>query len=126
MRISEKWLHDWVEIDGDTEALARQLTMAGLEVDGIDAAIPDLTGVAIGEVVSCEPHPNADRLRLCQVDSGGEPLQIVCGAPNVAKGVRVSVATVGTRLPGGMKIKPAKLRRVASNGMLCSMTEVAI
>ncbi|MGB7754602.1 MAG: phenylalanine--tRNA ligase subunit beta [Salinisphaera sp.] len=126
MRISEQWLREWVKVDADIEAIAEQLTMAGLEVDAIDPAAPDLTGVVIGKVLSCDNHPDADKLRVCQVEIGGERQQIVCGAPNVATGVRAPVATVGACLPNGMKIKAAKLRGVASNGMLCSAAELGL
>ncbi|MES1935959.1 phenylalanine--tRNA ligase subunit beta [Salinisphaera hydrothermalis] len=126
MRISEQWLREWVHVEADIEAIGEQLTMAGLEVDAMEPAAPDLTGVVIGEVTACEAHPDADKLRVCQVDIGSAREQIVCGAPNVAAGVRVPVATVGSRLPSGMKIKAAKLRGVASNGMLCSAAELGL
>ncbi|AWN16942.1 phenylalanine--tRNA ligase subunit beta [Salinisphaera sp. LB1] len=126
MRISEQWLREWVAVDASIEAIAEQLTMAGMEVDAIEPAAPDLSGVVVGEVVSCQAHPDADKLRVCEVDTGAARQQIVCGAPNVAAGVRVPVATVGARLPGGMKIKAAELRGVASNGMLCSVAELGL
>lgn len=126
MRISEQWLREWVDVDAGVEAIAEQLTMAGLEVDALEPAAPDLVGVVIGEVIDCAAHPDADKLRVCDVDIGDARQQIVCGAPNVASGVRVPVATVGTRLPNGLQIKAAKLRGVASNGMLCSAAELGL
>ncbi|HET7315545.1 phenylalanine--tRNA ligase subunit beta, partial [Salinisphaera sp.] len=124
MRISEQWLREWVRVEADVDAIAEQLTMAGLEVDAIEPAAPDLAGIVIGEVANCQAHPDADTLHICDVDTGAERRQIVCGAPNVAAGARVPVATVGARLPNGMKIKAAKLRGAASNGMLCSAAEL--
>jgi len=127
MKISEQWLREWISIDATLDQIAERLTMAGLEVDAIDAAAPELAGIVIGEVIACEPHSDADKLKVCQVDIGSdEPLGIVCGAPNVATGVRVPVATVGTVMPSGMKIKKAKLRGVVSTGMLCSAAELQL
>ena len=127
MRFSESWLREWVNPPVDTRTLAHQLTMAGLEVDAIEAAAPAFGGVVIGSVEAVEPHPNAEKLRLCSVQVGaGEPLQIICGASNVAAGMRVPVAVVGAELPGGMKIKRAKLRGVESLGMICSATELGL
>lgn len=127
MRISEQWLRNWVSIEADTQTLADQLTMAGLEVDAIEPAAPDLTGVVIGQVTDCQPHPDADKLQVCQVDLGtGQSQQIVCGAANVAVGIRAPVATVGTCLPSGLQIKAAKLRGVDSHGMLCSASELGL
>ena len=127
MNISTTWLREWVNPDVSDEALAEKLTMAGLEVDGIAPVVPPFDGVVIGQVVSCEKHPDADKLSLCQVDIGqNENLQIICGAPNVRKELKVVVATVGSKLPNGLKIKKAKLRGVESRGMLCSETELSI
>lgn len=126
MKISEQWLREWVAIDADAETIAKRLTMAGLEIDSLDPAAPALDGIVVGEVQECEPHPDADKLQVCQVDIGSETLGIVCGAPNVVRGVRVPVATVGTLLPGGMEIKSARLRGVASSGMLCSASELTL
>ncbi len=124
MKISEHWLREWVETTVDINTIAERITMLGLEVDTIEPVGGAVTGVVIGEVLACEPHPDADKLKVCQVSTGDEPAQIVCGAPNVAAGVRVPVATVGTVMPSDMKIKAAKLRGVASNGMLCSAGEL--
>ena len=127
MKVSEQWLREWVNPDGDTDAIAAQLTMAGLEVDGVTPAAPPLDGVVVGKVLEKEQHPNADRLSLCQVDVGEKkPLQIVCGAANVYAGGTFPVATIGTTLPGDFKIKKSKLRGEESQGMLCSGVELGI
>lgn len=127
MKVSEQWLREWVNPPLDTTALAEQLTMAGLEVDAVAPVAPPLDGVVVGAVLSKIKHPNADRLSLCSVDIGAaEPLSIVCGASNVAAGGRYPVATVGTRLPGGLKIKRSKVRGEVSSGMLCSAVELGI
>lgn len=125
MKISEQWLRAWVNPAVDSDALAHQLTMAGLEVDDSSPVAMPFSGVVIGEVLTVEQHPDADRLRVTTVNVGAaEPLQIVCGAPNVAVGVRVPVATVGAVLPKDFKIKKGKLRGVESNGMLCGASEI--
>lgn len=127
MRISEHWLREWVAETGPTEQLAHRLTMAGLEVDGIEPAAPPFSGVVVARITRCEPHPDADKLRLCQVDAGqAEPQQVVCGAPNAREGLLAPLATVGGELPGGLKIKRAKLRGQASFGMLCSARELGL
>lgn len=127
MRFSESWLREWVNPDVDTRALADQLTMAGLEVDAVEPAAPEFSGVIVGRVQSVEPHPNAEKLRLCRVDTGAEePLQIVCGAANVAESMKVPVAEVGARMPGDFKVKRAKLRGVESLGMICSAAELGL
>ena len=127
MRFSEAWLRELVNPEIDTGALSHQLSMAGLEVDSIELAAPDFHGVVIGEVLTKEQHPDADKLSVTTVDVGGEePLQIVCGAKNVAAGMRVPVAIVGAGLPGGFKIKKAKLRGVQSIGMICSAAELGL
>jgi phenylalanyl-tRNA synthetase beta chain len=127
MRFSVAWLREWVDPPIDAPTLADQLSMAGLEVDAIEPAAPAFSGVVVGEVLALEPHPNADKLRVCTVAVGqGEPLPIVCGAANVAQGMRVAVALVGAVLPGGFKIKRAKLRGVESLGMICSAAELGL
>ncbi|PIJ51845.1 phenylalanine--tRNA ligase subunit beta [Erwinia sp. OLTSP20] len=127
MKFSERWLREWVNPAIDSAALAEQITMAGLEVDGVDAVAGQFSGVVIGEVVECAPHPNADKLRVTKVNVGGERLlDIVCGAPNCRKGLKVAVATVGAILPGDFKIKAAKLRGEPSEGMLCSWSELGV
>lgn len=127
MKLSEVWLREWVEPAIDSNALAAQLTMAGLEVDGIEPAGEPLGGVVVGEIVGCEPHPDADKLRVCQVAFGGAaPAQVVCGAPNARVGIKVPFATVGALLPDNFKIKKAKLRGVESFGMLCAQQELGL
>ena len=127
MRFSEAWLREWVNPPIDTQTLSAQLTMAGLEVDAVEPAAPPFSGVVVGLVLAADPHPNAEKLRVCRVDVGqGEPLQIVCGAANVAAGMRVPAALVGAVLPGGFKIKRAKLRGVESLGMICSASELGL
>ncbi|WP_020146209.1 phenylalanine--tRNA ligase subunit beta [Thioalkalivibrio sp. ALJ15] len=127
MRISIQWLRDWLQIDETPEELGHRLTMAGLELDAIEAAAPAFSGVRVGRVAKVEPHPDADRLRVCQVDVGeAEPLTIVCGAPNVHEGMVAPVAVVGAVLPDNFKIKKSKLRGVASAGMLCSARELGL
>ena len=125
MKISEQWLRAWVNPALDSDALAHQLTMAGLEVDDSSPIAVPFTGVVVGEVLTVEQHPDADRLRVTTVNIGADaPLQIVCGAPNVAVGLRVPVATVGAVLPNDFKIKKGKLRGVESHGMLCGASEI--
>ena len=125
MKISENWLRTWVNPAIDSEALSDQLTMLGLEVDDLTPAAKPFTGVVVGEVLTVEQHPDADRLRVTTVNIGsGEPLQIVCGAPNVRAGMKAPVATIGAVLPGDFKIKKGKLRGVESQGMLCGASEI--
>lgn len=127
MKFSEQWLREWVDPPVTTTQLVEQLTMAGLEVDAVEPAAASFTGVVVGEVLVIEPHPDADKLRVCHVAVGAaEPLQIVCGATNVRVGMRVPAALIGATLPGGMAIKKAKLRGVESSGMLCSAKELGI
>lgn len=127
MQFSEQWLRNWVNPSLSSEELSYLLTMAGLEVEETTAAAPAFTGVVIGEVKECVKHENADRLRVTKVDVGtGELVQIVCGAPNVAVGVRVPCALPGAVLPGDFKIKPTKMRGVESGGMLCSGKELGV
>ncbi|NNJ98740.1 MAG: phenylalanine--tRNA ligase subunit beta [Gammaproteobacteria bacterium] len=126
MKVSEQWLRTWVNPPISTEAMVDQLTMAGLEVDGTEAAAGAFTDVVVARVESVEKHPDADKLSVCQVSDGNESLQIVCGAPNVRGGLAVALARVGAVLPGDFRIKPAKLRGVASAGMLCSEKELGL
>ncbi|MGC9505402.1 phenylalanine--tRNA ligase subunit beta [Baaleninema sp.] len=128
MRISLNWLRELVNIDLSAEDLAHRLTMAGFEVEDIEDRRTWAEGVVLGKIVGIEPHPNADKLRVCQVNIGtDETQQIVCGAPNAKADLYVPVATVGTVLPQvDLKIKPAKLRGVPSNGMICSLEEVGL
>ncbi|AUM27527.1 phenylalanine--tRNA ligase subunit beta [Acinetobacter pittii] len=125
MKISENWLRTWVNPAIDSETLSDQLTMLGLEVDELAPVAQPFTGVVVGEVLTVEQHPDADRLRVTTVNIGsGEPLQIVCGAPNVRAGMKAPVATIGAVLPGDFKIKKGKLRGVESQGMLCGASEI--
>jgi phenylalanyl-tRNA synthetase beta chain len=127
MKISENWLRTWVNPKISTEELVASLTMAGLEVDGVEVMGAELEGVVIGLIEKAEQHPEADKLQVCRVNVGAEEnLQIICGAPNAREGLKVAVATIGCVLPGDFKIKKAKLRGVASFGMLCSGKELQI
>ena len=126
MKISVKWLKELVDVRMDIDALAGALTMGGLEVEEVTPVASAFSGIVVAEVKSVAPHPNADKLRVSQVDAGtGELLTIVCGAPNVAAGQRVPCALVGAKLPQ-MEIKKAKLRGVESSGMLCSARELGL
>ena len=127
MQISEAWLREYVNPAISTEELVAQLTMAGLEVDSVEPASAIFSGVVVGEVLAMQQHPDADRLRVCQVSIGeAEPLQIVCGASNVRVGLKIPAALVGAELPGDFKIKKSKLRGVDSFGMLCSAKELGL
>ena len=126
MLVNEAWLREWVNPAVDTDTLVKQLTMAGLEVDGVELAAPVFSGVVVGQVESCEPHPDADKLRVCQVSNGSQTAQVVCGASNVRPGLKIPFAQVGAKLPGDFKIKKAKLRGVESNGMLCGASELGL
>jgi phenylalanyl-tRNA synthetase beta chain len=126
MKFSEHWLRTYVDPPIATQELARVLAMGGLEVESIDEVVPPFDNVVVGQVVEVARHPDADRLSLCRVDVGdGGPLAIVCGAPNVAVGLKVAVALVGASLPG-LEIKRVKVRGVDSNGMLCSAKELGL
>ena len=126
MKLSESWLREWVDPKLDTQALVEQLTMAGLEVDGLEGVAGEFTGVVVGEVTEAVQHPDADKLRVCTVTDGTDSQQVVCGAPNAGKGIRVAFAKVGAKLPGNFKIRKAKLRGVESFGMLCSAKELEL
>ena len=127
MIISEQWLRsEWVDPALDTEALAHQITMAGLEVDAIYPVAGDFSGVVVAQILSAVQHPDADKLRLCEGDTGSGTVQIVCGAPNARAGLKAPLAQVGAILPGDFKIKKAKLRGVESEGMLCAESELQI
>ena len=105
MKFSEQWLREWVNPAVGSDELVAQVTLAGLEVDGVESAAGDFTGVIVGEIVSAEQHPDADKLRVCQVNNGTSHTQVVCGAPNARVGIKVAFATVGAVLPGNFKIK---------------------
>ena len=127
MRFSEAWLREFVNPPLSTDQLVGQLTMAGLEVDGIEPVAGQFSGVVVGEVLSLSPHPQADRLRVCKVSAGfTEPLTIVCGAPNVEAGMKAPLALEGGVLPDGTKISKSSLRGVESFGMLCSAKELGM
>jgi len=127
MKFSESWLRQSVSPQGGTDALADLLTMAGLEVESLEPAAPPFSGVVVGEIVAIAPHPDADRLRVCQVACGADkPLTIVCGAPNARAGLKAPLAVVGAKLPGDVAIGKAKMRGVESFGMLCSARELGI
>jgi phenylalanyl-tRNA synthetase beta chain len=127
MKVPLGWLAEWIDLPASVDALVERLTAAGLEVEDVLRTGPDLSGVTVGLVRERRAHPDADRLSVCSVDvGGGEPLEIVCGAPNVVAGQKVAVATVGTELPGGLRIKKSKIRGVVSNGMICSATELGL
>jgi phenylalanyl-tRNA synthetase beta chain len=127
MKFSKSWVDEWIQASLGTNELADQITMAGLEVDSIDAVAGTFSNVVIGEVVECAQHPDADKLRVTKVNVGeAELLDIVCGAPNCRQGLRVAVAKVGAVLPGDFVIKKAKLRGQPSHGMLCSYSELGI
>jgi phenylalanyl-tRNA synthetase beta chain len=127
MQISESWLREYVNPPISTEELVAQLTMAGLEVDSVEPAAAVFSGVVIGEVLTTQQHPDADKLKVCTVNVGAtEPLQIVCGASNVRPGLKIPAALVGAVLPGDFKIKQSKLRGVESAGMLCSEKELGL
>ncbi len=127
MRVSEQWLREWVDPAVDTQQLADTLTMAGLEVDGIESAAPKFSGVVVAKVLQVEAHPDAKKLHVCQVDDGkGEVSNVICGASNVRKGLMVAFAKVGAVLPNDFKIEPKELRGVESFGMLCSESELGL
>ncbi|MDO9622679.1 MAG: phenylalanine--tRNA ligase subunit beta [Pseudomonas sp.] len=126
MKFSEQWLRSWVNPQVSRDELVARLSMAGLEVDSVTPAAGTFSGVVVGEVLSTEQHPDADKLRVCQVSTGVETFQVVCGAPNVRPGLKIPFAMIGAELPGDFKIKKAKLRGVESNGMLCSASELQI
>ncbi len=127
MKFSEKWLREWVNPSMETDELAHRLTMIGHEVDSLELHGAGLDGVVVGEVLESSPHPNADRLLVCQVSTGGtEVVEVVCGAPNVRDGMKSPFAPVGSTLLNGSKLKKAKIRGVVSNGMLCSAIEIGL
>lgn len=126
MKVSIKWLKDYVDIDLTPLRLAEMLTMAGLEVESIAEIGAGFTGVVTAKIVSVSPHPQADKLRICMVDRGDAIVQVVCGAPNVAEGQVSALATVGAEIPGGYQIKSSRIRGEVSDGMLCSERELGL
>ncbi len=125
MIISENWLREWVNPEIDSSQLIEQLTMVGLEVKTVEPASAKLENVIVGEVLAVEPHPEADKLSLCQVSNGKNTVEVVCGASNARQGLKVAFAQIGAALPG-LKVKKVKIRGVESNGMLCSASELGI
>jgi phenylalanyl-tRNA synthetase beta chain len=126
MKISESWLREWANPILSTDELVAQITMAGLEVDAVESVAGDFSGVIVGKIISVTPHPDAEKLRVCQVEGHAEGIkQVVCGAPNARQGLVIPFATIGAQLPGDLIIKKAKLRGVESFGMLCGQTELA-
>ena len=127
MKVSLKWLSEYVDVPADTKAFCDRLDLTGTGVEGVEKTGAALDGVVIGHVETCEPHPDSDHMHVVTVDVGaGEPVQIVCGAPNIAADIKVPVATVGAVLPGDFKIKKSKLRGIASCGMCCSKRELGM
>src|SRR4249919_3490578 len=126
MKFPESWLREHVTVDASSAELAARLTAIGLEVEESTPIGGKLDGVVVAEIVECARHPEADRLQVCQVETGAGRVQIVCGAPNARPGLKAPLATVGAQLPGGIDIKAAKLRGVESMGMLCSARELGI
>ena len=126
MKFSEAWLREFVNPDWDTDTLSAKLTMTGLEVDYLLPAAEAFSHVVVGEITEVAPHPDAEKLRVCQVNSGQGHHNIVCGAPNVYPGMRAPLAMIGAKLPGGIKIRKSKLRGVESEGMLCSGKELGL
>lgn len=124
MKFSEQWLRSWTNPDVDRDALVAKLSMVGLEVDSVTPVAGAFHSVVVGEILSAEQHPDADKLRVCQVGNGSETFQVVCGAPNARPGIKVPFAMVGAELGDDFKIKKAKLRGVESFGMLCSAAEL--
>ncbi|MBW2939671.1 phenylalanine--tRNA ligase subunit beta [Zhongshania aquimaris] len=126
MKFSEQWLREWVNPAVDTEQLAARLTMAGLEVDAMDPVAGKFSGVVVAQIIAVHPHPDAEKLQVCQVSDGKSEVQIVCGAANARAGIKIPLATLGAVLPGDFKIKKAKLRGVESFGMLCAEQELGL
>lgn len=129
MRFNERWLREWVDPPVTTAQLAEQLTRAGLEVDSVEPVVApgEIAGVVVAEVLECRPHPNADRLKLCVADFGGEePVEVVCGASNARAGMRAALARPGARIGGGVKVRRARIRGTVSEGMLLSMRELGV
>ena len=126
MKFSEQWLRTWVNPDVSRDELVARLSMTGLEVDSVTPPAGEFSGVVVGEILSAEQHPDADKLRVCRVSNGSEEFQVVCGAPNARAGIKIPFAMVGAVLGEDFKIKKAKLRGVESFGMLCSAAELQI
>jgi phenylalanyl-tRNA synthetase beta chain len=127
MKFSEQWLREWVDLSISTDELVAQLSNVGLPVESVEPVAADLDGIVVGEVRAVEPHPGGDRLVVCEVTVGGtEAFRVVCGAPNVRKGMKAPMAPVGTRLPNGGELERREIRGVESVGMLCSEMELGL
>ncbi|MFR5617113.1 MAG: YtpR family tRNA-binding protein, partial [Eggerthella lenta] len=127
MKVSLKWLSEYVDVPSDTKAFCDRLDLTGTGVEAIEKTGDAYDGVVVGYVETCEQHPDSDHMHVVTVDVGaGEPVQIVCGAPNIAQGIKVPVATIGAVLPGDFKIRKSKLRGVTSCGMCCSQRELGM
>nr|MDA3894822.1 phenylalanine--tRNA ligase subunit beta [Desulfobacteraceae bacterium] len=126
MKISLNWLKQYVPVDIPATELADKLTMAGMEVEGVTERFQYLDAVVVGKIIEVSPHPNADKLRLCQVDIGEQIISVVCGAPNAKAGMKVPCALPGAVLPNGLAVKKSTIRGEASAGMLCSETELEL
>ncbi len=127
MKLPLSWLSDWVLLEDEPARLAERLTAAGFEVEGFETAAPPFTDVVVARIERCAPHPEAQRLQICEVSDGAaERVQIVCGASNARPGILVPLARVGAKLPGDIAIKAAKLRGIESQGMLCSAKELGL
>ncbi|MGA9855332.1 MAG: phenylalanine--tRNA ligase subunit beta, partial [Gammaproteobacteria bacterium] len=126
MKISERWLREWVNPKLDVRGVAEQLTLAGLEVESVNPCLADFEKVVVAEVLEIVQHPHADKLKICNVRSGKKKLQVVCGATNVRIGMRTPLALPGAKLPNGLEVKSVKLRGVESSGMLCSAKELGL
>jgi len=126
MKFSEQWLREWTNPEISSESLLQQITMAGLEVDGVESVAPAFDNVVVAEVVAVFPHPNADKLQLCSVNDGAHYRPVVCGAPDVIAGMRVPLAKPGAELPNGIRVLTATIRGTESQGMLCSEQELGL
>ena len=126
MKFSEQWLRSWTNPAVDRDALVAKLSMVGLEVDSVTPVAGAFHGVVVGEILSAEQHPDADKLRVCQVSNGSETFQVVCGAPNARPGIKIPFAMIGAELGDDFKIKKAKRRGVEALGMRCSASELKI
>src|SRR5699024_6292410 len=126
MLVSYKWLSEFIDLASvSPKSLADQLSLTGIEVEGIQYHKEGLKKIVVGEVIECVDHPDSDHLHICQVNIGEEELsQIVCGAPNIKEGIKVIVALPGARIMNNVKIKKGKMRGAASNGMICSLQEI--
>ena len=125
MKLSESWLRSQTNLSIDTNLLVKQLTMAGLEVDSV-SSVNAISGVKIAQIDDVQPHPDADKLKVCDVNDGDNIHKVVCGAPNAEVGRKIPFATIGAILPGDFEIKKTKIRGIESNGMLCAQDELGL